>query len=239
MSDFYSGSVFVTVVCGINLKNTVSFGKSNPYVKIKTIHGKKKTAIITNNLNPEWNSEHWLKDSYGPDDVITFKVKNYNRFLPDDLLGEAIVRYDDIEWGQQMRLYLFDKKGIWIKVNNLESTLIVEFNKEDRASRKKYYDEMKSNYSRSCSFSSMESQLSESSDETVDLQPMVKQAWMSNNDMSPESLSITNVAPFVPSREGDSSLISIQNKSNLIAKHKQRIGNNIDVLTHSQSESEN
>lgn len=50
------GKLRVTVVKATALKNKEKIGKSDPYVRLYVrVLFKKKTKVIDNNLNPEWN----------------------------------------------------------------------------------------------------------------------------------------------------------------------------------------
>jgi Ca2+-dependent lipid-binding protein len=50
------GKLRVTVVKATGLKNLEKIGKSDPYVRLFVrVLFKKKTKVIDNNLNPEWN----------------------------------------------------------------------------------------------------------------------------------------------------------------------------------------
>ncbi|CAD7705027.1 unnamed protein product [Ostreobium quekettii] len=73
------GVLYVRLVHGRGLKNVDALGKSDPYVKFKIAGGERKSKIINNNLNPDWN-ETFKWDSTKAADVVKIEVKDDDVF---------------------------------------------------------------------------------------------------------------------------------------------------------------
>lgn len=86
--------VKVTIVSARGLRNADFVGKSDPYCECEVLGkstSKLATAIIDDNLNPQWNYEAEIT-GYNVGDVLTFTVKDKDYIKSDDVLGRATLR---------------------------------------------------------------------------------------------------------------------------------------------------
>ncbi|KAG0553942.1 hypothetical protein KC19_12G051100 [Ceratodon purpureus] len=91
------GKLRVTVVRATNLKNMEKIGKSDPYVRLYVrVLFKKKTKVIDNNLNPEWNEvfEFDVEDTETQSLVLQVKDEDIGT---DKELGITTVSLHDLK----------------------------------------------------------------------------------------------------------------------------------------------
>jgi len=86
-------AVKVTIVSARSLRNADFVGKSDPYCECEIVgkpNSKFATAVIDDNLNPEWNHEAEIT-GYNVGDSLTFTVKDKDNDLikSDDFLGRV------------------------------------------------------------------------------------------------------------------------------------------------------
>lgn len=83
----------VTIKKATGLASFDSNGFSDPFVIFK-VNNKEigKTKIIYKNLNPEWNES--FKLNLHPNDVIEFRLNDYDKFTFNDFMGTCILNVD-------------------------------------------------------------------------------------------------------------------------------------------------
>eukprot|EP00731_Ephydatia_muelleri_P035093 Em0096g12a len=91
--------VQVTLDSGHNLAIRDKSGSSDPYVKFKQEHFKYKSAVINQNLNPQWNEIVSFKttDLASP---LQMQVFDHDYGSADDFMGAASVNLDEFADGQ-------------------------------------------------------------------------------------------------------------------------------------------
>ncbi|KAL5482015.1 hypothetical protein EMCRGX_G022294 [Ephydatia muelleri] len=91
--------VQVTLDSGHNLAIRDKSGSSDPYVKFKQEHFKYKSAVINQNLNPQWNEIVSFKttDLASP---LHMQVFDHDYGSADDFMGAASVNLDEFADGQ-------------------------------------------------------------------------------------------------------------------------------------------
>lgn len=104
----------VTIIKAENLINLEKIGKSDPLVILEFQGAKKKTNVVSNNLNPEWNEKFiWETGKHppSPDDSLCIFVKDYERVGRNRLMGETTLLLRNVLESSQpleYELTLFD-----------------------------------------------------------------------------------------------------------------------------------
>jgi len=89
-------------------------GKSDPYIKITCEDWKKRTKIISETLNPKWDSENFHLDYSDTYKTIEFKVMDHDKIGRDEFLGIFYVQIRGIPPNKEMNRWFrlqSSKKG--------------------------------------------------------------------------------------------------------------------------------
>ncbi|XP_046849050.1 intersectin-1-like [Xenia sp. Carnegie-2017] len=90
------GKLIVYIIEGSDLKASDPNGLSDPYCEVSLGSQEHKTKVITNTLNPKWNSsmQFILRDL--KQDVLCISVFDQDMYSPNDFLGRTEIRVDSL-----------------------------------------------------------------------------------------------------------------------------------------------
>ncbi|XP_028409524.1 intersectin-1-like isoform X2 [Dendronephthya gigantea] len=100
------GKLVVLIMEGSDLKATDVNGLSDPYCEVSLGGQEHKTKVITNSLNPKWNSSMQFSLRDLKQDVLCISVFDQDMYSPNDFLGRTEVPVASL---------LKDGKGPWEK----------------------------------------------------------------------------------------------------------------------------
>jgi len=88
-------------------------GKSDPYIKITCEDWRKRTKIVSETLNPKWDSEIFHLDYSDIYKTIEFKVMDHDKIGRDEFLGIFYVQIRGISPNKEVNRWfgLQSKKG--------------------------------------------------------------------------------------------------------------------------------
>mmetsp|Transcript_98642 Transcript_98642/g.254783 ORF Transcript_98642/g.254783 Transcript_98642/m.254783 type:complete len:885 (+) Transcript_98642:954-3608(+) len=102
---FSGGRLRLRVVRAMNLRNTAlgisPDDMSDPFVVARLGRQEFKTDVISNNLNPIWNSRHFEFALEGEDPVLELEVYNSQQWHAHDSLGKLHIRVADLVAGKK------------------------------------------------------------------------------------------------------------------------------------------
>ena len=125
----------------VNADSGINGDVSDPYAKIKLGNIKYKTEIISNSLNPEWNTIFIFPiDGNADFKDLNIEIFDHDKFKNDANLGNVVIDvYDLIKNGGQMKEIWSDLQDIKtgkflfsLKVGNIELELENEMDKFKR-----------------------------------------------------------------------------------------------------------
>lgn len=96
--DKPQGLLLVELIEASNLTDTDMFGKTDSYVKMY-VRKKKRVVysqMIENELNPKYNERHMFIVHDVLQQELTLDVYDRDRFAPDDIIGRASVKIQDV-----------------------------------------------------------------------------------------------------------------------------------------------
>lgn len=96
--DKPQGLLLVELIEASNLTDTDMFGKTDSYVKMY-VRKKKRVVysqMIENDLNPKYNERHMFIVHDVLQQELTLDVYDRDRFAPDDIIGRASVKIQDV-----------------------------------------------------------------------------------------------------------------------------------------------
>lgn len=91
------GTVYLTIVKGIDLMAVDTSGTSDPYCAVK-VNGERlfKTHMIRENLNPEWHESFKIHVDDRKFSIITFEIMDWNRIESAESIGSASIDVSSI-----------------------------------------------------------------------------------------------------------------------------------------------
>lgn len=119
-------SVYMNIICGLNLPKADVFSKSDPYCIIKAHPMQYTTKTIDNTLNPKWNES--LEFIIDPESVLFIECWDANTLTKDKLIGKTQIKLTE-NMNENIYKAKLDSKGeIHFNIKTKKRIYVTKFN---------------------------------------------------------------------------------------------------------------